>query len=163
MKKLLLTAFLLTTFLTIQAQWTQKIVEKNTDRGKTSVSMIHYEDSIGYLYFDEGMNNVFYIGNNQSIEFAVNKAAAVKKVTARIEMYGEDGQLVETVEDYQFIADDQFITLYSDKLTVKGASQYRTTKRIIDFSLNEKGYLRFIIPMAEGQNFDFKVPCKRIC
>ena len=163
MKRLLITAFLLTTFITIQAQWSQKIVEKKTETGKTSVSMIHYEDSIGYLYFDEGMNNVFYIGNNQSIEFAVNKAAAVKKVTAKIELYSEDGLLEETIEGYQLIAEDEYITLFSDKLNAKGASQYRTTKRIIDFSLNEKGYLRFIIPMAEGQTFDFKVPCKRIC
>ena len=163
MKRIILTAFLLTAVIAIHAQWTQKIVDKKTETGKTSVSMIHYEDSIGYLYFDEGMNNVFYIGNNSSIEFAVNKAASVKKVTARIELYSEDDQLMETIEGYQLVAEDEYITLFSDKLNAKGASQYRTTKRIIDFSLNEKGYLRFIIPMADDQTFDFKVPCKRIC
>ena len=72
MKRLIITTILLTAVMAIQAQWSQKIVEKKTETGKTSVSMIHYEDSIGYLYFDEGMNSVFYIGNNSSIEFAVN-------------------------------------------------------------------------------------------
>ena len=120
--------------------------------------MIHYEDSIGYLYFDEGMNSVFYIGNNSSIEFAVNKAASVKKVIGKIELYSENDELVETIEGYQFVAEEEYITLFSDKLNAKGA-----TKRILDFAINEKGYVRFIIPMAAGQTFDFKIPCKRIC
>jgi len=149
--------------INIQAQWSQKIVQKNTENGKADVSMIHYEDSIGYLYFDEGMNSVFYIGNNSSIEFAVNKTAKVKKVTGKIEMYNENDELVETVDNYQFIAEEEYITLYSDKLNAKGASQYRTTKHILDFAINEKGYLRIIIPMADDQTFDFKIPCKRIC
>ena len=128
MKRLIITTILLTAVLAIQAQWSQKIVEKKTETGKTSVSMIHYEDSIGYLYFDEGMNSVFYIGNNLSIEFAVNKAASVKKVTGKIELYSENDELVETIEGYQFVAEEEYITLFSDKLNAKGASQYRTTK-----------------------------------
>lgn len=163
MKRLIITTILLTVVLAIRAQWSQKIVEKKTETGKSSVSMIHYEDSIGYLYFDEGMNSVFYIGNNSSIEFAVNKAASVKKVTGKIELYSENDELVETIEGYQFVAEEEYITLFSDKLNAKGASQYRTTKRILDFAINEKGYVRFIIPMAAGQTFDFKIPCKRIC
>ena len=149
MKRLIITTILLTAVMAIQAQWSQKIVEKKTETGKTSVSMIHYEDSIGYLYFDEGMNSVFYIGNNSSIEFAVNKAASVKKVTGKIELYSENDELVETIEGYQFVAEEEYITLFSDKLN--------------DFAINEKGYVRFIIPMAAGQTFDFKIPCKRIC
>ena len=49
MKRLIITTILLTAVMAIQAQWSQKIVEKKTETGKTSVSMIHYEDSIGYL------------------------------------------------------------------------------------------------------------------
>ena len=162
MKKTFAIACLLITTLGVNAQWSQKIVEADAAKGTPATSMITYEDSIGYFYFDEGMNEVFYIGNNQSIEFAVNISSSVKKVTGRIECYDENDQLLETYDNYQFIAKEEYITLYSDKLDKKGASQRKTTKNIIDFAINNAGYIRFIIPMAENQTFDFKIPCKRI-
>lgn len=163
MKKAFAIFCLLTATLGVNAQWSQRIVVADAEKGTPSTSMITYEDSIGYLYFDEGMNDVFYIGNNQSIEFAVNKSAKVKKVIAKIDCYDENNQLLETYDGYQLIAKDEYITLYSDKLDKRGASQRKTTKNIIDFALNNAGYIRFIIPMADNQTFDFKIPCKRIC
>ena len=163
MKKTLAIVCLLLTTLAANAQWSQKIVAADAEKGTRATSMITYEDSIGYFYFDEGMNDVFYIGNNQSIEFAVNKSSNVKKITGKIECYDENNQLVETYDNYLFIAKEEYITLYSDKLDKKGASQRKTTKNIIDFAINNAGYIRFIIPMADNQTFDFKIPCKRIC
>ena len=78
MKKTLAIVCLLLTTLAVNAQWSQKIVAADAEKGTRATSMITYEDSIGYFYFDEGMNDVFYIGNNQSIEFAVNKSSNVK-------------------------------------------------------------------------------------
>lgn len=154
---------LLTSALTIHAQWSQKIIDKYAESGRVSTSMITYEDSIGSLYFDEGFNDVFYITNSLSKKFAVNPASKSKKVSAKIELYNELGELVETINNYQFTPQDEGATLASDKLDAKGVAQRRTNKKILDFLVNEKGYVRFIIPITNGETFSFKVPGKQIC
>ena len=51
MKKTLAIVCLLLTTLAVNAQWSQKIVAADAEKGTRATSMITYEDSIGYFYF----------------------------------------------------------------------------------------------------------------
>ena len=164
MKKLLMIVVLLTAALTSQAQWSQKIVDKYTDSGrKISTSLINYEDSIGTFYFDETFNNVFYLVNSEWREFAATRTPKGKKVTGKIELFNEYEELVETINNYQFVPEEEeYATIVSDKVNAKGVSQRQVTKKILDFIVNEKGYVRFTVPTSGSQKFIFRIPCKQI-
>lgn len=166
MKKILIIAVLLTAAISSHAQWSQKIIDKYTETGRAiSTSMINYEDSIGSLYFDEGFNDVFYVKSNLPNKRFANSNTKNKKVTAKIELYNEFGEIVETINNYQFIPQDleDGTVLTADKVDAKGVAQRRTNKKILDFLVNEKGYARFVIPSTDGENFIFKILCKQIC
>jgi|GEM_PF-1275411 hypothetical protein len=82
-------------------------------------------------------------------------------VVGLVGFYDEQDHLIEKFDKFPFEEDghDQMDIVHPNKYTLKGGNNKKKAKQIIDYLLNKKGYIRFVLPLYGGGNLDFKVMC----
>ena len=82
-------------------------------------------------------------------------------VIGLVGLYDEQNNLVEKFEKFLFEEDghDQMDQVHPNKYTSMGGNNKKKAKQIVDYLLNKKGYVRFVLPLYGGGELDFKVTC----
>ena len=73
-------------------------------------------------------------------------------------LYDENNNLVEKL-DICYEVNTTPNECYPNKYTSKGGNNYKKSKKIIEYIKSDKGYVRFIAPLYDNDNFELKVEC----
>ena len=163
MKKVLLSIALMLMGLSASAQvWEKTLEEGDQLKGTRDRAKYRIESP------DGNMIMVFYGSSDKWKVGIVNNAFKPDKsnmvrdgnfiIYATIGFYNEDDQLVTKWENCMMELTDIYRVAEASesswgKKTAKGC------REVVPYLLNEKGYVRIILPTFRAPEFDFKVPC----
>ncbi len=164
MKRLLSIALLLVGMTSHAQTWKKTVVPGDELKGTGPQTWYRYENKDGTMLMafheEDDSWKVGVVRNS----FVPDKNVKVHKITknfiiyATIGFYNEHDQLVTKWTNCMMELPNDFrvaqtsVTLWSEK-TVKGC------REVVPYLLNEKGYVRILLPTYLGDGFDLKVPC----
>lgn len=164
MRKLLLFITLMLVTVTTKAQTWEKSLEKGDElKGTTDCDKYKMVDSIArqvMAFYQPGDFWKVGIGGNV---FMPDKRGVIHKKTynpityATIGFYDENGQLIKKWENCMIeLTNNMQVAEASKNIWGKTSKGCRD---VVPFLMNERGYVRIIIPTYRGKEFDMKVPC----
>lgn len=158
MKKLILGLLLLLTS-PVFAQWDKVVVKGDELKGTSDGVNCVYSDDYKHIAFNEESVNYFVLITDKSFfNFGTQKGTNGNYITVGLTgLYDNQDKLIEKF-DVTFEVMEIATKIYPNKYTSKGGNNLKRSKKIIDYLKNEKGYVRFILPLHDGSEFDLKVP-----
>lgn len=164
MKNFILFVMTLTVALNIQAQSWEQTIEKGDELlGTMDRVKYKYVDSLNIqaiAFYSDG--DYWKIGVGGKV-FQPDKRGIVIKKTynpatyATIGFYDEHNQLIEKWENCLLQLAHGFQVAETTEnfwgKTTKGA------REVVPYLRDQKGYVRIIVPVVRGNNFDLKIPC----
>ena len=165
MKKVLLSIALMLMGLSASAQVWEKTLEEGDQLKGTKDRMKYRIESpdgtqMMMFYGSSDKWKVGIVGNSFKPDKSLHVHSSTKNflIYATIGFYNEDDQLV-TKWDNCMMELTNIYRVAETSETLWGKKTTKGCREVVPYLLNEKGYVRIILPTFLGPDFDFKVPC----
>lgn len=164
MKKIIFILIMMCACLSINAQeWKTIQIDGDELMGTQSCKAFVYqqnEDSWSFIQFDYMTDDFILKAPNSVFDFTGKGASGGKLVKGIVGFYDDNGKLIEKIDTYCFESLSSYYNqVHSNKYSKMGGNNKKNAKKIIDYLHNNKGSVRFIIPLYNSTSFDFTVSC----
>lgn len=164
MKKIVLSLMLLMSVLMVNAQQWEKTLEKGDELlGTVERIKYKYVDSVNvqaFAFYSDG--DYWKIGIGGRVFQPDKRGVVIRKTQnyatyATIGFYDNNNKLISKWDNclLQLVQGFQ-VALTAENIwgkTTKGA------REVVPYLRNEKGYVRIVVPVVRGKNFDMTIPC----
>ena len=155
----LLIFFLIFATLPMFAQWSKTVVKGDELKGTSDGVNCVYSDDFKHIAFNEKSDNYFIVVTDKSFFNYSSIRGSNRRfiVDGLVGLYDNQDKLIERIE-ITFETMEKPTTVYPNKYTSKGGNNLKRSKKVIDYLKNENGYVRIVLPLYNGEEFDLKIP-----
>ena len=149
---------------TINAQyWASKDCPRDELMGTPDMKCYKWIDAgNGSLSFDTSKDNIFTIATEDGVFDTIGLFGTHQRYISMgvIGLYDASNNLIEKIEIAFEIFDGNKV--YPNKYTKMGGNNLKRSKKVLDHIKTSNGYIRAIIPLTNGANFDITVKSIKI-
>lgn len=168
MKKALFTLALMCVCIGANAQtWQTETIAGDELLGTKSCTAYFYtegdeENNKSFIMFGDTNEDFNICLSTGVFDFSGGGASKGKLVKGLVGIYDENGKLIKKFDDYCFESVGSFYNkIHSNKYSKMGGNNKKNAKVIIEHLRNNKGFVRFVIPLFDDVPLDFKVNCMK--
>lgn len=155
MKKLLFISMMLLAMTTVSAQkWTKKIVEADAMKGQVEKMLYEWSNTDCTFIMAESDNSWMVTGGAFKPDPTHVNHRSNFETYGKVGFYDNDDNLLESWDNCKFELTNFYRTAGS-AASKKKKGQYA----LPNYLRNKTGYVRIIIPLINGDDFDVTIPC----